>query len=328
MRPEPVRHARAEVRGRIFVPDDSQSPAADAPPVADQPPTPEPAAPAGREVSFGDALRAADADVQDGGESRLGSGDDRGPDESAPGAGGVGSGTARTGGGRRSRAAEEAASRIADLERQVADRDPERLRQRWQSEQHERAAADEDALEAERYERLRDVPIGALSNEDYQWREDYQARLSAFPKARSAMLAEAGHRIKRAEAALAERENGFLLTIRSQVAALNGRPGVSADTLKSAPDFGAIGAHLYAAGDGAARAELQPKLDAALEEVRRLKGGAAQSRLSGPGGIASARAPIAGGGRSAGPSGAIPEDASTTDLFAAAIRRSRDGPDT
>ncbi len=273
--------------------------------------------------SFADALRAQE---QGDGDPDVKAGDaaPQSADEPAPAPGDVKS-------GRRSAAAQENLTRIAELERQLAERDPAQVRERVLAElEAEKAKADEDAAvkatadadaeAAARYERLRDLPDRDLSDEDYRWREEHKAKLAAFPEHRRAVLAEA-------ERVVTQREEAGWNRLKAQYAAWTDLPGVDKALIERSTDLYLTGKHLYETGEARARADLQPKLDAALEEVRRLKAEAGQFRLNGRGGLAAARAPISGGGRSGPSAPAIPEGATTTDLFAAAIRRTRDGAD-
>jgi len=315
--------------------------------------TPEPASQAVPErtglASFEDALRAQAVpvrdDVKDGDEDTDDGAADPDKAKSAPPPGDVKADASQQGKqGRRARAAEENAQRIADLERQLAERDPEKIREQSLAEAREQLAAEQQRKEeeaareavsateqadAERYERLRDAADRDLSDEDYRWREEYKATLKAFPKADAAYRALADRRIKAAEDALTAQQNAAWNGIAERFSLLQTLDGVTKETL-SEKDLFVVGQHLYEAGarvrEEKVRGELQPKLDKALDEVRRLKAEASQFRVNGRGGLAAARAPMTGGGRS-GPSGGGRPDwktASGSDFFAAALRQEAD----
>ncbi len=251
-----------------------------------------------------------------------------GPARSAPPRGDVKADV--SGRGRRARAAEENLQRIADLERQLAERDPGKVREQVladleaeKARQAEEAASSEvfasEQADAERYARLRDLPDRDLSDEDYRWREERKALLASFPKARAALSAQAEQQVKAEQSA-------FWQTVRSQLTGLAHKPGLDAAAFKAAPDFAVMGEQLYEAGAEAERSRLQPKLDQALEKVRRLEAASGQFALAGRGGLAAARAPRVTGGRS-GPAGTgLPDYRTSTasDLFGAAIRRGQD----
>lgn len=337
-------------------PDPTQTPAPTDAADAGAPPAPEPATPpppaAERKglASFEDALREhgapARADVNGDDGSPKPAADD--PDDAEPAAeasADVKATAEQQAGkpGRRARAAEENAQRIADLERQLAERDPEKLRAdlraELEAEQARRteaeaaqAAATADAEEAAWYRSVRDVPDRNLSDEDYRRREEYKAKLDAYPevvrKATSLARAEADA-AKQAHEAEA---SAFWDGVYSRFGLLQTLEGVTRETLAE-KDLYLVGQHLYETGatvrEQKVRAELQPKLDKALDEVRRLKAEAAQFKVSGNGGLAAARAPLVGGGRSGASSPAAPDwkTAKGGDFFEAALRReSEDRP--
>lgn len=107
--------------------------------------------------------------------------------EDVPAAGDPGSG-AEPPAGRRSRRAAEDAARIAQLEAQLAERDPDKIREQLRSElaneQAQQAIGDAGRADAERYRRLCDTPDHQLSGEDYQWREDRKDLLARYPDVR------------------------------------------------------------------------------------------------------------------------------------------------
>lgn len=326
--------------------EDTQTPATTDDGAVDPSPPSEPAAPAPAELaSFDDIFRdQARADVKDADADPDDDAD--GPDdaESAPKPGDVKAEQQQGKQGRRARAAEENAQRIADLERQVAERDPEKIReevlqqardqfaaeqQRQAEDDAVKAAADADAEKAAWYLRVRDVPDRNLSDEDYRKREEYKAQLDAFPEATRTARAVAQQEAQAEKDAHKAEVTNFWQGIHGRFGLLQTLEGVTKEAL-SDTDLYAIGEHLYATGarvrEDKVRAELQPKLDKALDEVRRLKAEASQFRLNGRGGLAAARAPMTGGGRS-GPSGPGRPDmktSSASDLFDFALRQESD----
>jgi hypothetical protein len=229
-------------------------------------------------------------------------------------------------GGRRSQQAAANAERIAELERQLADRDPEKIRadlaaeqQRQQEQAAQSHLADTEQADAERYARLRDVPDRDLSDDDYRWREDRKALLSAFPKARTALEAQTRQELAAYQAQLQQSYEGAWAQITREMGQAESKPGVERGAIVKGTSFSAIADHLYEAG----RKSLQPELDRALEQVRRLQGEGRQFRLSGRNGLAAARAPI-NGGRSAAHANGRPDmrTATSSQLFEAALRAS------
>jgi hypothetical protein len=230
---------------------------------------------------------------------------------------------------RRSAAARANLERIADLERQLAERDPEQVKQTVraeleaergrEAERSARAALDAQTQEAaDLYERLIATPDAELTAEQYEWREQRKALLKAYPSV------EAHHK-----AAYDQKGRRFLEAQRQhlaeQLGRLSERPGVDREVFKSLPTFGELGEHLYEAG----RRSRDPELKRAQDRIRALEGDTSQYRLTGGRGLGAARGAIAarGGGRSSGGSPGRPDfkTASASDLFAAAIRQSADG---
>lgn len=294
-------------------------------------------------ASFDDALRSqgatARADAKAGDEAPKSA--DEVTDDGKPASEPSGDVTPeQPGKGRRSQNAEADKARIADLERQVAERDPEAIRQQaradFEAEQQRKAeaeatqaVADADAEEAAWYQRVRDVPDRNLSDEDYRKREDYRARLDLFPTVTKQARALARREADAVKAEHTAEAEAFWQGVHGRFGLLQTLPGVTKEKLAET-DLYEIGRHLYDTGgdtrEQKVRAELQPKLDAALEEVRRLKDASQQFRVNGRGGLAAARAPIAGGGRSGASSPATPDWKSSKggDFFEAALKRDAD----
>jgi hypothetical protein len=227
-------------------------------------------------------------------------------------------------GGRRSQAAQANAARIAELERQVAERDPERIRadieaqrQREAASEAERQLAETDRQEAEEYARLRDLEDRQMTDQEYNWREGYKAKLKLVPEATRTARAHAQQEMLAYQADLAQRYEGAWNHLKSEMAQAASKPGVERDAIVKGGSFREIADHLYEAG----RKSLQPDLDRALEKVRKLEAEGRQFRLSGANGLGAARAPI-NGGRSAAHTNGRPDfrTASSSALFDAAIR--------
>ncbi len=197
------------------------------------------------------------------------------------------------------KAIEERDSKIAELERQVAERDPEKLRQQWAAETTQRAEESElqklsqaRAADVEKYRRLRDERDEDLSADDYAWREDFKAKLRSAPEAEAAHREYARQEIESARGELSARQEAFWDDVRGQMAPLASRPNVDAEAFRKLGRFDQMGDALYEAGRVSGRGEL-------AEENRRLREENQQLRLHGPRGISAARAPLNGGAPSA-----------------------------
>jgi hypothetical protein len=183
------------------------------------------------------------------------------------------------------RTAEE---RVADLERQLAELDPVKQREKWENERTVQEAtqteADQARADAERYEQLRDIPDRDLSDDDYRWREDRKALLAQFPTARQAMLAEAA---RTAEA----KTNGILNTIAAEVRTGAAEFGVDPQTW--GPQSGAT--WLSMTRDAVA-AQTTPLKERIAELERELH----SSRTVGPNGFGTVRVPALSGNSGGG----------------------------
>jgi hypothetical protein len=281
-----------------------------------------PSEPEGRSqlASLEDAFRSGQPFVKDGED---GADEKAASDQSAPP---PGERVRQGGSGRRSAAARENLERIAELEKLLAERDPEKVKEaaraEWEAQQQQASSREAQAAldaqskqDAEVFEQLLAMPDAALTNEQYEWRERRKAILSEFP------TVEAHHR-----ATSKQREDQFLRNQRAhlseQLSRLAEKPGVERETFKGLETFGELGEHLYEAG----RRSRDSELEKAQARIRQLEGEGSQYRLSGTNGLGSARVPLAarGGGRSSGGSPGRPEyrTSSASDLFAAAIRQS------
>lgn len=184
---------------------------------------------------------------------------------------------------------------VATLKAQLAERDPEKLREQWRQEQQaaQTTSADQAHLEemartrqqeVERYRKLQDIPDSQLSHEDYTWREGMKERLAQFPDVRAFYETDAGQRITQAEQA-------HVSTLRSSLSRHAKYDGVDGDAFKKLTDWGSIGDHLYAAGKQA----VQPEVDKRDARIKELEGEVRQLRVSGGRGLGAAREPVAGG---------------------------------
>jgi hypothetical protein len=183
------------------------------------------------------------------------------------------------------RTAEE---RVADLERQLADLDPVKQREKWENERTVQEAtqteADQARADAERYERLRDIPDRDLSDDDYRWREDRKALLAQYPTARQAMLAEAD---RRAESKTTVWANGIAAEVRT------GAAEFGVDPKSWAPGTGATWLSMT-------RDAVKAQTDPLKAEIAELKRELHSSRTVGPNGFGTVRVPALSGNSGGG----------------------------
>ena len=186
--------------------------------------------------------------------------------------------------------------RIADLERQLAERDPATIRQQILDEQAAAAAGPDDEqqarADADRFLSLRDLPDDhpkLVEGDNWQWLQEQKKLRADYPKAERAL--RAWHQ-KQAEDAIASRDQAVLGALRRHVAL----PGVDEPTFRKLSDWGDLGDHLYEAG----RRSLEPELTSARDRIAELEREQQQARFAGPRGLGSARLPIEAG-RSAAP---------------------------
>lgn len=185
---------------------------------------------------------------------------------------------------------------IADLRRQLADRDPEKLRQQWLDEQAARAAGPDDEEQARidtaRFLELRDLPDDhpkLAEGDNYAWLQDQKALRANYPKAERALRAQyEAH----AQAVIQGRDQAVLGALKRHV----GLPGVDEATFRRLSDWGDLGDHLYEAGQRSRDAEVAALKDRNAELERDQQ----QARYAGPRGLGSARAPIPAGRAASG----------------------------
>lgn len=184
------------------------------------------------------------------------------------------------------RTAEE---RVADLERQLAERDPVKLRDQVRAEilaESEAAqASDQERADIERYQRLLSTPDAELSGEDYQWREDRKELLAKYPHVEK-------HYQSFAQTQIDDGWKRIKSDIGQKMAVHASKPGVDADAFSKLDDWGEIGEHLYHAGARAMEGDLRPQLEAANARIQELE---QQYRYSGTGGLGSARGAVPAG---------------------------------
>lgn len=189
---------------------------------------------------------------------------------------------------------------IADLKRQLDERDPEKLRQQWAADEQTRAAeraqqavTEQERADVARYERLKDTPDADLSAEDYQWREDRKALLAAFPQADALYRAQYEQRLAQERGQLQQRDTEFWSGVRGQILQAASTFGVDPEKWKqSGVTWLDMTADAVMAREDAVRTELGARISELENELR-------QYRFNGAGGIAAHRAPM-GAGRSGG----------------------------
>ena len=145
------------------------------------------------------------------------------------------------------------------------------------------------AADVAKYRRLIETPDDELwrdAPDDYQWREEFKARLRAYPEV------EQLHKTL-AEQEITTRWDRIRSDISQQMARLSAKPGVDAEAYRRLPDFGQMGDHLYEAG-GRAR---QPEIDQRDTRIAALERELHAVRTSS---LGAARAPVDPGRSSAG----------------------------
>ena len=207
--------------------------------------------------------------------------------------------------GRRAQAAMSAAERIADLERQLAERDPEAIRRQLAVEQEqaaESAKLDEMAktrqADVARYRRLVDTPDAQMSSEDYAWREDFKEKIAAIPEVTALHQTLAEQRIAEAQAEIEARHrkawDDFTGGFRAEMTAVARREGIDPETwTRPGTTWDRMTRDVADAREAKVRADLEPKLRLLEQENRQL-------RLTGPGGLGSYPAPPEPGRSSGG----------------------------
>lgn len=190
--------------------------------------------------------------------------------------------------GRRASKAEANAQRIAELERQLAERDPEQIRQQVLAEQRgevtQSQAEAQRRADAARFRELQDTPDADLTGEEYAWREEQKKLISIVPGANQLLENLLAHDRQLLWADVTGKQNAFWKDVGQQFSRLAERPGVDANTVNTVKSIEQVGAHLYDAG----AASRQPEIDELRAEVEDL-------RQFGPRGISAARTPFAGG---------------------------------
>jgi len=245
--------------------------------------------------------------------------------------------------GRRSKEAQANLDRIADLERQLAERDPEKIRQQVLDEQAQQAISADDAAKAksdgERFLHLNGLPDDdpELSEGDnWKWLQEQKKLRVNYPKAVEAITAQAhAEADRKVSEGLAGVTRAWEDT-KSQLVRLGQEVGADFDaylgkysaSAKSESPFYEMGKYLVSKAtadtEAKVRGDLQPKLDKALQDARDAKAELARHlKLNGSRGLGAIReAPT--GGRS-GDAGAAPRPdfatASADDLLAYGMRQ-------
>jgi hypothetical protein len=201
-----------------------------------------------------------------------------------------------------------AAERIADLERQLAERDPEKIRAEVLAEQQreaEQAAINQKAVQdAERFEKLRDTPDHLLSAEDYAWREDQKELIARYPDVRDFLTAQADRVVRSRIEDAEQKQSAFWNDVKGQMARLASRKGVDQSAYGKLGNFEQMGGHLYDAGARSRDDEvvsLERQLREARAELDR------HAPINGARGLGSGRSPLPAG-RSGGNGTPSPED--------------------
>jgi hypothetical protein len=187
----------------------------------------------------------------------------------------------------------------------------EQIRQELIEEQATKAAAGADEAQAkadaERYLKLRDLPDHdplLAEGDNWQWLQEQKALRANYPKAASALRAEADAILAAGTADLSQREQAFLADLAGQMQRVGSRYEVDLDAYKGRPSFEAMAEYLIE--------HVAAPLQA---EITRLKTERDQQlRLSGPRGLGSVREPL-GAGRSAPGSPVIDESQRVNDAF-------------
>lgn len=186
------------------------------------------------------------------------------------------------------RSAEE---KIADLERQLAERDPEKIREQLRNEDAQQALSSRHIEDAERYEaacRMPDsdprlmeyVPNDPEGRTLYQWREDRKELIAKYPEAEAAIRASVEQRAQAQWASLLGQQRAEIIGVASEL-------GVDPDRWKQP---GTTWASMTRDAVSAATAPLQDRITALERELH-------SARTNGLGG---ARAPVAAGRSSGG----------------------------
>lgn len=209
-----------------------------------------------------------------------------------------------------------AEQRAADLERQLAERDPVKIREQAIADfKAEQAAAAESAkldeiaqtqaATVQRYRTLLEVPDHEISPEDYQWREDYKEKLRQYPEVQQHFQTEAQLQVQ-------QERDAFLGVQRQQLQSVASLPGVDAAQIKKLADYGEIGRHLYEAGKAQGEAPLRTRIAELENELT-------QYRVSGSRGLGAQREPVPAG-RSGGGAPPLNENTYMNNLFRGAQR--------
>lgn len=196
-----------------------------------------------------------------------------------------------------------AEERVADLERQLAERDPATIRQQILDEQAQQAAGpsdDEQARrDAERYIALRDLPDTdplLAEGDNWAWLQHQRELRANYPKAARALQAQLDAEAEAIRSEGTREQARFWDDVKAQMTAAGLKKGVDFETYRGLPHFSAMGEHLYDAGS----ASRQPEIDGLKAELDRALNDNHQLRLTGPRGLGAGRSPIEAGRSDAG----------------------------
>ena len=188
--------------------------------------------------------------------------------------------------------------RIAELERELAARDPVKLREQWENERTVREATDTEAeqarADAERYQRLRDLEAAQMSDEDWNFAETYRKDLNAAPVAVRKANALAEQTIKAERQALSAERNGILNTIAAEVR--TGAAEFGVDPKAWGPDSGATWLSMTRDAVAVQKTVIAAR-DARIAELERELH---SSRTVGPNGFGTVRVPALSGSSGGG----------------------------
>lgn len=186
------------------------------------------------------------------------------------------------------KAVAEAEAKAAAAEAKLAEMSPDKLREQVraeiESEQQRKTETEaqarmsqEAAADAERYERLRDLPSHEMSVEDWNWVEERRALLKQYPQADAHYKAQYDRRAQELDG----RHHAVMNGIASQMSATGQRLGIDTSAWQKQ---GVTFADMAADIEAAVRAEYR-----AVEMENR------QLKMTGPRGLASARTGLNGG---------------------------------
>lgn len=179
---------------------------------------------------------------------------------------------------------------IADLQAKVARYEsPEgrqQLRDEILAEQAQQATTDQEIAQAradaERYARLLATPTNDLSNEDFNWREEQTELRAKYPKARTAIMADAERyiqeRVAHADRAVKDGWAGIQADLTRQIEASERLPGVDKQALQApGTNWQQMAEQIHAAGATWKEGQLTETVTKAEERATKAEAAAALS---------------------------------------------------